>query len=65
MGTMLAACHASSTAGVAALTGRPPAKAIERELGVASRTAAHWIRLARNAGRLEGLGYAAGRPPRG
>lgn len=49
--------------GVAALTGQPPAKAIERELGVAPRTAAHWIRLARNAGRLEGLGYAAGRPP--
>jgi len=51
--------------GVAALTGQPPAKAIERELGAAPRTAAHWIRLARNAGRLEGLGYAAGRPPRG
>lgn len=51
--------------GVAALTGQPPAKAIERELGVAPRTAAHWIHLARNAGRLEGLGYAAGRPPRG
>lgn len=51
--------------GVAALTGQPPSKAIERELGVAPRTAAHWIRLARNAGRLEGLGYAAGRPPRG
>lgn len=50
--------------GVAALTGQPPAKAIERELGVAPRTAAHWIRLARTAGRLEGLGYAAGRPPR-
>ncbi|WP_156138685.1 hypothetical protein [Microbacterium mangrovi] len=51
--------------GVAALTGQPPAKAIERELNVAPRTAAHWIHLARNAGRLEGLGYAAGRPPRG
>ncbi|HWT33586.1 MAG TPA: hypothetical protein VN107_07460 [Microbacterium sp.] len=51
--------------GVAALTGQPPAKAIERELRVAPRTAAHWIHLARKAGRLEGLGYAAGRPPRG
>ncbi|HKT56873.1 MAG TPA: hypothetical protein VJR25_08880 [Microbacterium sp.] len=51
--------------GVAALTGQPPAKAIERELGVAPRTAAHWIHLARQAGRLEGLGYSAGRPPRG
>jgi hypothetical protein len=41
--------------GVAALTGQPPAKAIERELGVAPRTAAHWIRLARTAGRLDVL----------
>ena len=50
---------------VAALTGQPPAKAIERELKMTQRTATHWISLARAAGRLEGLGYAAGRPPRG
>lgn len=51
--------------GVAALTGRPPAKAIERELGMTQRTAVHWIRQARTAGKLQGLGYAAARPPRG
>ena len=49
--------------GVAALTGQPPAKAIEHELGMTPRTAVHWIRQARTAGRLEGLGYAAARPP--
>lgn len=50
--------------GVAVLTGQPPAKAIERELNVAPRTAAQWIRAARDAGRLEGLGYPIGRPAR-
>jgi len=50
--------------GVAVLTGQPPAKAIERELNVAPRTAAQWIRAARDAGRLEGLGYPMGRPAR-
>lgn len=51
--------------GVAALTGQPPAKAIERELGMQPRTATHWISQARRAGRLDGLGYAVGRPHHG
>lgn len=50
--------------GVAVLTGQSPAKAIERELNVAPRTAAQWIRAARDTGRLEALGYPIGRPAR-
>ncbi|MGB4779289.1 hypothetical protein [Microbacterium sp.] len=51
--------------GVAALTGRPPAKALEDELGLSPRTAVHWIKQARDAGLLKGVRYAAARPARG
>ena len=45
----------------AALSGQPPTKAVQAELGVPYRTAADWISKARSAGRLEGMSYLAGR----
>ncbi|MDL9978582.1 hypothetical protein [Microbacterium candidum] len=50
--------------GSAALAGLPPAKLIEKELGIPHRTASQWIIDARKAGRLEGMNYNAGRPAR-
>lgn len=51
--------------GSAALAGLPPAKLIQKELGIPHRTASQWIIDARKAGRLEGMNYNAGRPARG
>ncbi|WP_249354220.1 hypothetical protein [Microbacterium sp. 2FI] len=51
--------------GSAALAGLPPAKLIQRELGIPHRTASQWIIDARKAGRLEGMNYNAGRPAGG
>lgn len=51
--------------GSAALAGLPPAKLIQRELGIPHRTASQWIIDARKAGRLEGMNYNAGRPASG
>lgn len=48
--------------GAAALSSLPPARLIERELGVPHRTASAWIIEARKAGRLAGMNYNAGRP---
>ncbi|MEO2132366.1 MAG: hypothetical protein ABGX78_14240 [Microbacterium sp.] len=48
--------------GSAALAGLPPAKLIQKELAVPHRTASQWIIDARNAGRLAGMNYHAGRP---
>ncbi|MEJ1154610.1 hypothetical protein [Microbacterium marmarense] len=51
--------------GSAALAGLPPAKLIQKELGIPHRTASAWIIDARKAGRLEGMNYNAGRPANG
>jgi hypothetical protein len=51
--------------GSAALAGLPPAKLIQKELGIPHRTASAWIIDARKAGRLEGMKYNAGRPAGG
>ena len=50
--------------GTAALSNLPPAKLIQEELGIPHRTASQWIIDARNAGRLEGMNYHAGRQAR-
>ncbi|WP_249354086.1 hypothetical protein [Microbacterium sp. 2FI] len=47
--------------GAAALSGQPPVKAIQLELGVPHRTASDWVKRARAAGRLEGMSYIVGR----
>lgn len=47
--------------GAAALSGQPPVKAIQLELGVPHRTASDWVKKARAAGRLEGMSYIVGR----
>lgn len=47
--------------GAAALSGQPPVKAIQQELGVPHRTASDWVKKARAAGRLEGMSYIVGR----
>lgn len=47
--------------GVAALTGRPPTKAVEDEFSIPRRTAIHWISKTRDAGLLDGISYAVGR----
>lgn len=47
--------------GSAALAGLPPAKLIQRELGIPHRTASQWIIDARKMGRLQGMNYNAGR----
>jgi hypothetical protein len=47
--------------GVAALSGLPPTQAVQNEMGIPHRTAADWISKARDAGRLEGMAYVAGR----
>lgn len=47
--------------GTAALSGMPPVKAVQSELGVPHRTASDWIKKARAAGRLEGMSYIVGR----
>jgi hypothetical protein len=51
--------------GVAALAGQPPMRAVANELGIAERTATHWIMKARAAGLLDGITYAVGRQPDG
>ncbi|MGZ0712551.1 hypothetical protein ACWPKO_29860 (plasmid) [Coraliomargarita sp. W4R53] len=51
--------------GSAALAGLPPAKLIQKELGIPHRTASQWIIDARKLGRLEGMNYNAGRPAGG
>jgi len=51
--------------GSAALAGLPPAKLLQRELGIPHRTASQWIIDARRAGRLEDMNYNAGRPAGG
>jgi len=51
--------------GSAALAGLPPAKLIQKELGIPHRTASQWIIDARNAGRLDGMNFNAGRPANG
>ncbi|WP_344095232.1 hypothetical protein [Microbacterium deminutum] len=48
--------------GTAALSSQPPAKLIQKELGIPHRTASQWIIDARKAGRLEGMNYNAARP---
>lgn len=48
--------------GSASLAGLPPARLIQDELGIPHRTASQWIIDARNAGRLVGMNYHAGRP---
>lgn len=50
--------------GTAALSNLPPAKLIQEELDIPHRTASQWIIDARNAGRLEGMNYHAGRQAR-
>lgn len=50
--------------GTAALSNLPPAKLIQEELEIPHRTASQWIIDARNAGRLEGMNYHAGRQAR-
>lgn len=50
---------------VAALTGLPPTKAVQQELGIPHRTAQDWISKTRAAGRLEGISFIAGRQPEG
>lgn len=50
--------------GTAALSNLPPARLIQEELGIPHRTASQWIIDARNAGRLEGMNYHAGRQAR-
>lgn len=47
--------------GAAALSGQPPVKAIQLELGVPHRTASDWVKKARAAGRLDGMSYIVGR----
>lgn len=47
--------------GAAALAGLPPAQLVQRELGITHRTASAWIQDARNAGRLVGMNFNAGR----
>lgn len=51
--------------GSAALSGKPPAKLIQQELGIPHRTASAWIIEARKVGRLAGMNYHAGRPASG
>ncbi|NYE18059.1 hypothetical protein [Microbacterium immunditiarum] len=50
--------------GAAALAGLPPARLLQTELGIPHRTASAWIIEARNAGRLVGMNYNAGRQAR-
>lgn len=47
--------------GASALSGTPPVRAVQLELGVPHRTASDWIKTARRAGRLEGMTYNVGR----
>lgn len=51
--------------GIAALAALPPMRAVALEMGIAERTATHWITKARAAGLLDGITYAVGRQPDG
>lgn len=47
--------------GAAALSGQPPVKTIQVELGVPHRTASDWVKRARAGGHLAGMSYLVGR----
>ena len=47
--------------GIAALSGNPPVRAIQQELGIPHRTASDWTKKARAEGRLAGMSYIVGR----
>lgn len=47
--------------GAAALSGQPPVKTIQVELGIPHRTASDWVKHARAGGHLAGMSYIVGR----